>query len=170
MTYRFATARLVALLCSSALLATLSLACNPAQAFPKEGSYDYTACWSGTSNVVEVSSSNNASTTAFAGNTRSNPAGGPFDMLAFSCVGMSATTNGKITSSYYCQTVDKDGDKFISHGTSDGVKTITDAFGGTGKYEGMVRNGSSENLGVFPAPKAGTFTGCNHQIGNYKLK
>jgi hypothetical protein len=170
MSYPSETARLVGARCACALLATLSLNCTAAQNYPKEGNYDYIACWSGTSNVVEVSSANNASTTAFAGNTRSNPPGGPFDMLAFTCVGMNATTNGKVSSSYYCQAADKDGDKLMAHGTSDGVKTITDAYGGTGKYEGLVRNGTSESLGVFPTPKAGAFTGCNRQTGTYKMK
>lgn len=170
MNSRYVTARLATACSACVLLATLALACTAAPNYPKEGTYDYISCYSGTTNTVQVSNANGAYTNAFVGNTRTSPAGGPFDKLAYTCVGAGATTNGKVNSSYYCEAVDVDGDKFMAHGVSDGVKTTTDAFGGTGKYEGMVRNGSSDSLGAFPTVKAGTFTGCNHQIGTYKLK
>ena len=41
---------------------------------------------------------------------------------------------------------------------------------GTGKYEGMVTDGTVEPLGPFPVIKAGTFQDCNYQTGTYKLK
>jgi hypothetical protein len=34
----------------------------------------------------------------------------------------------------------------------------------------MVASGMVEALGPFPAIKPGTFQGCNHQSGTYKLK
>ena len=37
--------------------------------------------------------------------------------------------------------------------------------------EGMVTSGNTvEPLGPFPVIKAGTYPGCNHQTGSYKLK
>ena len=153
-----------------ALFGALTLTCSAAPSYPKEGKYDYTACYSGTNTVLQTAAKNGAGATRFVGNTHSNIAGGPFDMLAYTCVGMSATTDGKVNSSYYCQVVDLDGDKFMAHGMFDGTKTTTDAFGGTGKYEGMVRNGTSESPGPYPTAEPGTFTGCNHQTGTYKMK
>lgn len=170
MNNRFAMVCLTAARGACALLAMLALACSAAPSYPKEGKYDYTACYSGTSSVVQTSSTNTANTTRFVGNARTNPAGGPFDMLAFTCVGMGATTDGKTSSSYYCQVVDKDGDKFMAHGVFDGTKTATDSFGGTGKYEGMTRGGISESPGPFPTAEPGTFTGCTHHTGTYKMK
>jgi len=41
---------------STALVATLAVAgVASAQALPKEGNYDFTACWSGVSNVIAFS-------------------------------------------------------------------------------------------------------------------
>jgi hypothetical protein len=34
----------------------------------------------------------------------------------------------------------------------------------------MVVTGTVEQLGPFPAIKDGTFQGCNHRTGTYKLK
>ena len=113
------------------VLATLAMTCNAAPSYPKEGKYDYAACYSGTTTVIQVSKTSYASTSKFVGNTRSNPPGGPFDTLAYSCVNMSSTHDSKTTSSYFCQVTDMDGDKFMAHGVFDGTKTTTDAFGGT---------------------------------------
>jgi len=169
MTHRFTTS-LATACCLCVLSSVLALDATAAPNYPKEGKYDYTACYSGTTNAIQVSKTTSANTIRFVGNTRSNPPGGPFDMLAYTCVGMGSSNEGKSSSAYFCQVVDVDGDKFMAHGVFDGTKTVTDAFGGTGKYEGMVRSGISESPGPYPTAEAGTFTGCNHQTGTYKMK
>ena len=52
----------------------------------------------------------------------------------------------------------------------DGKETFYTVVAGTGKYDGMVTTRTLEQLGPFKAIKEGTFQGCNHQTGTYKLK
>jgi hypothetical protein len=78
MTDRFATARLAAARGVCVLSSVLALAATAAPNYPKEGPYDYTTCYSGTTNAIQVSKATSANTTKFVGNTRSNPPGGPF--------------------------------------------------------------------------------------------
>jgi hypothetical protein len=63
-----------------------------------------------------------------------------------------------------------DGDKRLTYFSTGDGKTTRTKIAGTGKYEGMVTAGTFEPLGPFPAIKDGTFQGCNHQTGTYKLK
>jgi hypothetical protein len=138
---------------------------------PKEGSYDYTACWSGTSNTITFSKGYTASSYEMIGTTRSNPPEGMFDKNSFRCVGTNASLGGKFTGSTVCESVDVDGDKRLSNFSlsSDGSLT-RETVAGTGKYEGMTQTGTVHPLGPFPTVKAGTFQDCNHQTGTYKLK
>jgi hypothetical protein len=138
---------------------------------PKEGSYDYTACWSGISNAVTFSKTHTASSYEMTGAIRSNTPGGMFDKESFRCVGMNASLGEKNTGSTVCEASDKDGSKRLSYFSlgSDG-KVTREFVVGTGKYEGMVTTGTVEPLGPFPVIKAGTFQDCNHQTGTYKLK
>src|SRR5262245_49195130 len=129
---------------------------------PKEGSYDYTACWSGVNNVITFSKTHTGSSNELTGNIRSNPSGGMFDKSTFRCVGMNASFDGKITASTVCESIDADGDKRLSYFSTGDGKTIRTHVAGTGKYEGMVMAGTVEPLGPFPVIKAGT--------GTYKLK
>jgi hypothetical protein len=57
------------------------------------------------------------------------------------------------------------GDKFFLRLTLGGPKEKAEAIPGTGKYEGLVRTGISESLGVFPRIKPGALTGCTRQTG-----
>ncbi len=138
---------------------------------PKEGSYDYTACWSGVNNVITFSKTHTASSYEMTGTTRTNPPGGMFDKNSFHCVGMNASLDGKNTGSTVCEATDTDGDKRLAYFSlgSDG-KVTRENITGTGKYEGMVASGKVQPLGPFPVVKAGTFQDCNHQTGTYKLK
>ena len=76
----------------------LLIVTSPFSAFaaelPKEGSYDYTACWSGVNNVITFSKTHTASSNELTGNIRSNPPGGMFDKNSFRCVGMNASLAG----------------------------------------------------------------------------
>ena len=55
----------------------LLIVASPVSAFaaevPKEGSYDYTSCWSGVNNVITFSKTHTASSFEMTGTNRSNP-------------------------------------------------------------------------------------------------
>jgi hypothetical protein len=153
----------------------LVIVASPFAAFaaelPKEGSYDYTACWSGVNNAITFSKTHTASSYEMTGTTRSNPPEGMFDKNSFRCVGVNASLGGKNTGSTVCEAIDVDGDKRLSNFTLAGDGSLTrEVVGGTGKYEGMTMTGTVHPLGPFPDIKAGTFQDCNHQTGTYKLK
>ena len=154
------------------LLAALSVADTATgQSLPKEGRYDYTACWSGVSTPVDFSKTHTAFTYEMTGTTRSNPPGGMFDNNSFRCIGMNTTFDGKNGGGNVCESIDKDGDKRLARFSIGVDGTVTrEMVAGTGKYEGMVTTNTVMPLGPFPAIKAGTFQACNHQTGTYKLK
>ena len=154
-------------------LALIVLAFAPsvlAAEFPKEGNFDYTACWSGTSSTISFSKTHTARSFEHTGSTRSNPAGGLFDKDTFRCVGMSASLGGKNTGTAVCESVDRDGDKRLSYFSTSEGKVTRETVAGTGKYDGMVMSATVQPLGPFPVIKEGTFQDCNHQTGTYKLK
>jgi len=138
---------------------------------PKEGSYDFTACWSGVNNAVTFSKTHSATSYEITGVIRSTTPGGMFDKETFRCVGMDASLGGKNTGSTVCEATDADGNKRLTYFSlgSDG-KVTREFVVGTGKYEGMVTTGIVQPLGPFPVIKAGTLQDCNHQTGTYKLK
>jgi hypothetical protein len=143
-----------------------------AQTFPKEGTYDYTACWSGVNNPIEFSKTHSAVTQEFTGTTRSNPPGGFLDNRSFRCIGLATMFDGKGTNTTVCESLGADGgDKILTRFSvaSDG-KATREVIAGTGKYEGLVSSGIAEPLGPFPSAKLGTFQACNHQTGTYKMK
>ena len=149
---------------------TIGLGNVAAQTVPKEGNYDYVSCYSGTVNIILFSKTHSASTYELIGNSRTSPPGGPFDMVTFRCLGMGSSLDSQTTSSNYCEAIDKDGDKLMVRNVNQGQKGTQEGLAGTGKYEGIVRSGTNEFLGVFPVIKPGTFSGCNRQIGAYKMK
>jgi len=138
---------------------------------PKEGSYDFTGCWSGVSNLIAFSKTHWAFTYEQTGTTLSNPPGGFLDNRSFRCVGMFTSFGGKTTNSTVCESFAVDDGKILTHfsSTSDG-KVTREVVQGTGKYEGLVSTGIAQPLGPFPSAKAGTFQNCNRQTGSYKLK
>jgi hypothetical protein len=159
---------------SHAIALLIAISATPsafATELPKEGSYDYTACWSGVNNTISFSKTNTASSYELTGGILSNPPGGMFDKNSFRCVGINASLDGKFTGSAVCEAVDVDGDKRLSKFSlaSDGSLT-RETVAGTGKYEGMMVAGTVHALGPFPVAKAGTFQDCNHQTGTYKLR
>jgi len=167
---------LISLVLFFAAAAVLFLATAPggsafAAELPKEGSYDFTACWSGVSNLIEFSKTHRAFSYEQTGTTLSNPPGGFLDKRAFRCVGMVTSFDGKSTNTAVCESFGADGDKILTYFSlgSDG-KITREVVAGTGKYEGLVSSGIGQPLGPFPVAKAGTFQDCNHQTGTYKLK
>lgn len=138
--------------------------------YPKEGKYDFSSCWSGTSSRIVFSKTHFANNIEFTGSTRSNPPGGFGDRVSFRCIGTLYGYGAKPTGIVACESVDRDGDKSLTHYEvgPDGAKRT--AIAGTGKFEGMVSAGTTQTLGPFPIIKAGTFQNCNRQTGTYKLK
>lgn len=136
----------------------------------KEGKYDITSCWGGNANVISFSKTHSAVSYELVGTSRSNPPGGFLDMSSFRCVGFTGTIDGKSSGMNFCETIDKDGDKMLVRNSVDGPKNSLDTLTGTGKYEGFVRTGVAESLGVFPAAKPGMIQGCNRGTGTYKMK
>lgn len=157
----------------TALAIALSVASvASAQTLPKEGSYDFTSCWSGVSNLIAFSKTQTAFSYEMTGTSRSNPPGGFADKNTFRCVGTNASIDGKNTGMAVCEGVDPAGDKRLTYFSfmADG-KVIRETVAGTGKYEGMSTSAATvKGLGPFPVIKAGTFQDCNHQTGTYKLK
>ena len=152
------------------ILSSVPVLSAVAAELPKEGNYDYTACWSGVNSVITFSKTHTASSYEMTGSNRSNPPGGMFDKTTFRCVGMNASFDGKNTASTVCEAVDGDGDKRLTYFSLSDGKVNRENVTGTGKYEGMVASGAVQPLGPFPVVKPGTFQDCNHQTGTYKLK
>lgn len=156
----------------AALIGLASAGSAFAAELPKEGNYDFTSCWSGASKTIAFSKTHSAFSYEMMGVNRSNPPGGLFDKVAFRCVGMNASFDGKVSGTTVCEGVDSDGDKRLTYFSLGTDGKITRQFvTGTGKYEGMVESDASvQALGPFPVVKEGTFSDCNHQTGKYKLK
>lgn len=138
---------------------------------PKEGKFSYTACWSGTSSLIQFSKTHTGMSYEFLGMTRTDPAGGMFDRSTFRCVGSNAIFDKRFSSILTCEAVNPDGDKLLSYYyAGDDRKYARETVAGTGKYEGIVVDGTVTPIGPFPTIKPGTFQGCNQQTGTYKLK
>ena len=142
-----------------------------AQTLPKEGSYDFTACLSGTASPIAFSKTHFGFSYEAMGTIRSTPSGGMMDNSTFRCVGMNASLGGKNSQNTLCEAVDRDGDKLLAYLTigSDG-KVTREVLSGTGKFEGLQMSGIMVPLGTFPTIKPGTFQNCNHQTGTYRMK
>ena len=153
-----------------ALIVFAIVPCAFAAELPKEGSFDYTACWSGTSSTIVFSKTHTARSFEQTGTIQSNPPGGLFDKDTFRCIGMSASFTGKNTGTRVCESFDRDGDKRLSYFSAAEGKVTRETVAGTGKYDGMVLSATVQPLGPFPLIKEGTFQDCNRQTGTYKMK
>ena len=160
-------------LASMGLVAALAIAGTAfAGTLPKEGRYDFTACWSGVPTAIRFSKTHFAFSYEMTGTNFSNPPGGMFDKNSFRCVGLNATLGSERVSDVVCEAADRDGDKRLAHYVlgKDG-KYVRQQIAGSGKYQGMVTDDTKiEQMGPFPAIKPGTFQNCNRQTGTYKLK
>jgi len=152
---------------ATATVASAALAAN----LPKEGKYDYNACFAGVTSAIAFSRTHSATSSEFTGVILSNPPNGPFDKDSFHCLSMGASFDGKQQGLTVCETVDADGDRRLSvFSTSADGKVTRETVSGTGKYEGMTMTGVSQPLGPFATVKPGTVQNCTRQTGTYKLK
>ena len=155
----------------AALLGITAVGSAIAADLPKEGNYDFTACWSGVSTVIAFSKTYSAMTYEMTGTTRSNPPGGFLDNRSFRCIGLNTSFGAKITAENVCESFGMDEDKILTRfSTASDGKVTREVVAGTGKYEGLVSSGIAQQLGPFPVAKPGTFQTCNHQTGTYKMK
>jgi hypothetical protein len=137
---------------------------------PKEGRYDFTACWAGVSNTIDFSKGHTAFSFDMTGSIRSNPPGGIFDKESFRCVGMNYTLAGRAGGTTVCEAIGGDGAKRLTFFSLTDGKVVREHVTGTGKYEGLSTSGTVQPLGPFPVIKPGAFQDCNHQTGTYKIK
>ena len=153
-------------------LAVSAAAAGASQQYPKEGKFAIRNCWSGVSKVVALSKTDVAYSFEFTGESIADEPGSLFDHQTFQCEGMGVRSGKKRTiGDFVCVGVDPDGDRHMDRHTlgKDGQLNRID-LAGTGKYEGMVSHAKLVDLGPFPRIKPGTFQGCNHETGTYKLK
>jgi len=138
---------------------------------PKEGSYDYTTCFTRNSTRIEYSKTHFAYSHEDSGTTVSKSPGGPFDNESVRCVGMTASFDGKNSGSTVCMAVAENGDKRLTRFWYDNEgKYQREEVSGTGQYDGMVTTGSVKRVGETKLIKVGTTQYCNQATGTYKLK
>ena len=155
------------------LLGTVLLTAGPAlaQTYAKEGNFDYVSCLSGTTRRMTFSNTQTAQTSEYSGTNRSATPLSPFDKTTFRCIAFNATLNGKSSGNSWCETADRDGDKYVTYFNqlADGTST-REAVAGTGKFDGLSTKGISTPLGPFPNVDPGTIQNCVRQMGTYKMK
>jgi hypothetical protein len=157
---------------NTALLAAFTVAGSAvAQTLPKEGSYDFTSCYSDTATTVSFGKDHSSLVYERTGMNTSNPPRGYMDKSTFRCVGMTSSFGGKNSGSSTCESIDKDGHKKLTYFSLDRDGTIVkEVVLGTGKYEGATEKGSTTTMGPYPTIKLGTSQNCVRQTGTYKLK
>src|SRR6266446_7723314 len=136
------------------LLAAAALGSAIAADLPKEGRYDFTACWAGISNTINFSKTHTAFSFEMTGNIRSNPPDGLFDKESFRCVGINYALDGKNGGTTVCEALAADGAKrlvFFSNTPDGGIHCRTRA--GTGSATSAVDpEASRRDLARLPVP------------------
>jgi hypothetical protein len=156
---------------AAALLAITSVGCAVAADLPKEGSYDYKACF--TRNITRIAFSDAHSAWSYneTATAVSTTPGGMFDGDSVRCIGTTAVSNGKRMGISTCEGVAKNGDKRLTRFQygADG-KLVREEVAGTGMYEGMVTTGTAKSVVPEKEIQPGVMTFCNQATGTYKLK
>jgi hypothetical protein len=152
-------------------LAAASAGVSFAADVPKEGSYDYKACF--TRNITRIIFSDTHSAYSYneTGTAESTSPGGMFDGESVRCVGAFAISNGKRTGMSTCEGTAKNGAKRLTRFQygADG-KLVREEVAGTGMYEGMVATGTAKEVVPPKEIQPGVTTFCNQATGTYKLK
>ena len=78
---------------------------------PKEGTYDYYSCWSGTTSTMQLPGGAMAATNEVTGMNHAKIPGTMFDNSSFRCIGFTVTKDKVATGRTVCESVDADGDK-----------------------------------------------------------
>ncbi len=159
---------------SIVVTASVTVACAVGAAaadLPKEGSYDYTTCFTRTITRIEYSPTHFAYIHEDLGTSASNPPGGLFDNESVRCVGMTATFDGKRSGATVCEGVAPNGDKRLTRfWYDDKGEYQREAVAGTGRYDGLVTTGSIKAVGQTERIRPGVTRYCNQGTGTYRLK
>jgi len=152
-----------------AALASVCALAQPASAPPlaKEGFYEQTLCFGGSSHVINASETDRYGSYVLTGGTQSVIKA--FDAMALECIGTWELRSTVFQQKGYCVFQDPSGDKI--HGTD----TVTpqgysvELLGGTGKFKGISGSAKIERLGAMSTVRQGTMQGCRRISGSYKL-
>jgi hypothetical protein len=157
-------------------VATLALATtvfwsagSPAAELAKEGDFNATYCFAGTTATLVQSKADLAYSFELTGPVRAETPGSFLDMTSVQCVGLGEVKSGKSSGTHQCHFMDADGDKVFTRFEAEGPKATFEILGGTGKYAGISGAGETQSLGRFPKIKEGTFQGCTRGGGRYRL-
>lgn len=138
---------------------------------PKEGSYDYKACFTRNTTRIDFSDIHSAYSYSETATAVSTSAGGLFDGESVRCVGSVDISNGKRMNLSICEGVAKNGDKRLTRFQygADG-KLVREEVAGTGMYEGMVTTGTAKEVVPPKEVQPGVTTYCNQLSGTYRMK
>lgn len=156
---------------AAALLAITSAGGALAADLPKEGTYDYKACF--TRNIARIAFSD--AQTAYSYNETATAVslspGGMFDGDSVRCVGTVTISDGKRMNLSICEGVAKNGAKRLTRFQygADG-KIVREEVAGTGMYEGLVTTGTVKEVVPTTEIQPGVTTFCNQATGTYKMK
>lgn len=154
-----------------ALAASLAAGAVFAADLPREGSYDYTTCFTRTAARIDYAPGYFAYSYEEVGATVSHPPGGPFDGEKVRCVGMTASLDGKRSGGSICEGIAGDGDKRLARFWYDADgKFQREAVAGTGKYDGMTTTGTVRTIKELQQTGPNTSEFCNRATGTYRLK
>ena len=137
---------------------------------PKEGEIDGISCFAGETSVIAHSKNHVALGFNITGTFRSNVLGAPLgDISSAQCIGILSILEGEQSVNGFCEYVGAEGDRTFSNFTRTGGTTGNWQYlNGTGKLAGITGGGLYEIMN-FPTIRPGTFQGCNHATGTYKL-
>jgi hypothetical protein len=153
------------------LIAATSSGVAVAADLPKEGSYDYKACFTRNITRIDFSDAHRAYSYNETATAVSTTPGSMFDGDSVRCVGTVSISNGKRMNLSICEGVAKNGDKRLTRFQygADG-KLLREEVAGTGMYDGMVTTGTVKEVMPSKEIQPGVTTFCNQLTGTYKLK
>jgi hypothetical protein len=153
------------------LVAVTSSGLTFAADLPKEGSYDYKACFTRNITRIDFSDAHRAYSYNETATAVSDTPGGMFDGESVRCVGTVSISNGKRTNLSICEGAAKNGSKRLTRFQYDADgKLVREEVAGTGMYEGMVTTGSAKGVVPEKEVQPGVTTFCNQLTGTYKMK
>jgi hypothetical protein len=153
------------------VIAATSSSLGFAAELPKEGSYDYKACFTRNITRIDFSDAHSAWSYNETATAVSTAPGGMFDGDSVRCIGTTAVSNGKRMGISTCEGIAKNGSKRLTRFQYDADgKLVREEVAGTGMYEGMVTTGTAKGVVPEKEIQPGVTTYCNQATGTYKLK
>lgn len=156
---------------AATFIAAMSSGLAFAADLPKEGTYDYKACF--TRNIARIvfSDAHRAYSYNEAATAVSTVPGGLFDGDSVRCVGTVFISDGKTMNLSICESVARNGARRLTRFQygADG-KLAREEIAGTGMYEGLVTTGTVKEVVPTTEIQPGVTTFCNQLTGTYKMK